>query len=243
MVKAFVLPPAGPLWLSLVGLALLKHFPRSGWTLVSGGIASLFALSMPAVAYVLLQCAGAPPPFDAAQAHRAQAIVILGGGIRQDAPEYEGDTLGRLTLDRVRYGARIARRTGLPVLVTGGSVRNSRSEGDLMRESLEREFSVPVRWVEMRARNTHENALLSAGILRAEGITRVVLVAHGFDMRRATAEFVSAGIEPIPAPTGISAGDYLTVSDFLPNIGGLQGSYYALYEILANGLRSVTTTR
>jgi hypothetical protein len=36
--------------------------------------------------------------------------------------EYGGDTLGRLTLERVRYGARVAKKTGLPVLVAGGSV-------------------------------------------------------------------------------------------------------------------------
>ena len=30
------------------------------------------------------------------------------------------DTLATLTLERVRYGARVARLTGLPVLVSGG---------------------------------------------------------------------------------------------------------------------------
>ena len=50
----------------------------------------------------------------------AEAIVILGGGTRRNAPEYGGDTLGRLTLERVRYGAQVAKLTALPVLVTGG---------------------------------------------------------------------------------------------------------------------------
>jgi len=243
LVKAAVLPPAGPFLLSLVGLALRGRYPRTGRTLAWAGMVLLFTLSMPVVAYLLLQCAGSPPPFDASRTHNAQAIVILGGGIRQDAPEYEGDTLGRLTLDRVRYGARVARRTGLPVLVTGGSVLESRSEGALMQESLEREFGVPVRWVEDKSRNTHDNAVLSAAILRSEGIARVVLIAHGFDMRRAMAEFAAAGIETIPAPTGISAGGSVSIADFLPTIGGLQGSYYATYEILADLLRSVAPVR
>jgi len=237
LVKALVLPPAGPLLLSLVGLALRKRFPRSGKSLVWAGMVMLLALSMPVVAFLLLQSAGSPPVFDPSRAQSAQAIVILGGGIRREALEYGGDTLGRLTLDRVRYGARVARMTGLPVLVTGGSVRGSRSEGELMRESLEREFSVPVRWVEARSRNTHDNAVLSTAILRREGIARIVLVAHGFDMRRALAEFAATGIEAIPAPTGISAAGYPTITDFLPTIGGLQGSYYAIYELLANFAR------
>ncbi|MBA3506786.1 MAG: YdcF family protein [Betaproteobacteria bacterium] len=241
LVKAFVLPPAGPFLLSLVGLTLKSRFPGTGRTLAWAGMILLFALSMPVVAYLLLQCAGSPPPFFPSHAHNAQAIVILGGGIRRDAPEYEGDTLGRLTLDRVRYGARLARVTGLPVLVTGGSVLESRPEGELMRESLEREFGVPVRWVETRSRNTRDNAVLSAKILRADAVARVVLVAHGFDMRRAVAEFAAAGIEAIPAATGISSGGSLSLADFLPTIGGLQGSYYATYEILADFLRSIVS--
>ena len=51
-----------------------------------------------------------------------------------------------------------------------------------MRQSLEEEFGVPVRWIEPESRNTHENAVRSAEILRAEGIREVVLVAHAFDM-------------------------------------------------------------
>ncbi|MBK7593641.1 MAG: YdcF family protein, partial [Betaproteobacteria bacterium] len=73
------------------------------------------------------------------QGESAQAIVIPGGGVRRNAPEYGGDTLGRLTLERVRYGARLAKQTGLPLLVTGGSVTgNTVPEAVLMKEALEK---------------------------------------------------------------------------------------------------------
>ena len=51
----------------------------------------------------------------------AQAIVVLGGGLYFDTPEYGGDTVGGSTLERLRYAATIARKTNLPVLVTGGA--------------------------------------------------------------------------------------------------------------------------
>ena len=95
--------------------------------------------------------------------------MILGGGTRRDAPEYGGDTLGQLTLERVRYGARVARLTGLPVLVTGGSVLGGETEAKLMQESLRAEVAVDVKWAEDRSRTTHENAILSAAILRRYG--------------------------------------------------------------------------
>jgi len=65
---------------------------------------------------------GESPVFDPVQASSAQAIVVLGGGTRRNAPEYGGDTLGALTLERLRYGTVVARVTHLPMLLSGGAV-------------------------------------------------------------------------------------------------------------------------
>ena len=242
VVKTLVLPPTGPLLVALVGLALLRRRFHLGPTLAWIGVLSLVALSTPAVAVLLLQLLKPPAPFDRGEASDAQAIVILGGGIRNDAPEYGGDTLNALTLERVRYGARLAKEIGLPVLVTGGSTYGGTPEAHLMREALQREYGLSARWAEDRSRTTRENAQNSAVLLRAAGIRRVVLVAHAFDMRRARAEFAAAGIATVPAATGIPSHGPSRLIDYLPGIGGLEGSYYALYEILANLLRFATTS-
>jgi uncharacterized SAM-binding protein YcdF (DUF218 family) len=240
VLKALILPPTGSLLLALAGLAVRRRLPRIGAGLAWTGVLSLLALSIPAISVLLLKPLDLPGPFDRAQAADAQAIVILGGGTRRDAPDYGGDTLATLTLERVRYGARVARETGLPVLVTGGSTYGGKPEADLMREALQREFGIAVRWAENRSRTTHENAQYSAVLLRAAGIGRVVLVAHAFDMRRAAAEFAAAGIATVPAATGIPSRGPARAFDFMPGIGALQGSYYALYEILANLVRIAT---
>jgi uncharacterized SAM-binding protein YcdF (DUF218 family) len=133
------------------------------------------------------------PPLDVGAAKSARALVILGGGVRRNAVEYGGDTLGRLTLERVRYGARVAHATELPVMVVGGSVFGGDTEAELMRVALEQEFAVPVRWLETKSRTTHENAKFAAVLLRDAGIDRVVLVAHSMDMPRAKAEFARYG--------------------------------------------------
>jgi uncharacterized SAM-binding protein YcdF (DUF218 family) len=235
--KPLVLPPTGLLLVALVGLALRNRFPRTGFALATAGVTLLLAISMPIVADTIAHVVDTSRPFNVADARNARAIVILGGGIRSAAPEYGGDTLGTLTLERVRYGARVARLTGLPVLVSGGVVLSGEPEASLMRQSLENEFGVPVRWVESASRTTHENAVLSAEILRREGIRRVVLVAHGFDMRRATAEFAAQGIDTVPAATGVHGDENYSLLDFLPSMKGLERSYFAFYEILANIVR------
>ncbi|MCC6197981.1 MAG: YdcF family protein [Burkholderiales bacterium] len=212
---------------------LIRRRPRLGRLLAVLGVVGLLLLSVPKVAQVLASGLPAYAPVDLAQAQSAQALVVLGSGTRREAAEYGGDTLSRRTLERVRYGARLARLTGLPVLVSGGSVYGGEAEGKLMREALESEFRVPVRWTEERSRTTAENARYSAQILRGAGVSRIVLVAHGVDMTRALAEFADHGIDAIPAATGISSREVGDLTDWLPSMAGLSASYEAVYEMSA----------
>jgi uncharacterized SAM-binding protein YcdF (DUF218 family) len=236
---ALVLPPNGPLIVAFAGLLLLGRRPRLGRALAWLGLTSLLVLSMPAVSDALHATLDQYPPLDLAKARNAQALVILGGGIRGDAPEYGGPTAGRLTLERVRYGARLARETRLPVLVSGGAVNNNITEAQVMRQVLLDEFGVAVAWAEARSRNTHENARRSAEILLPQGIRRVVLVAHELDMPRAKAEFEAAGFEVMPAPTMISSNAFGGLGDLIPEARSLESSYYALYEMLGNAVRRI----
>jgi uncharacterized SAM-binding protein YcdF (DUF218 family) len=239
LLKTLVLPPTASLLVAILGLALYRRFPRTGKGLAWAGVLSLTLLSIPVVADLLLLAIDNPPVFTVERTDGARAIVILGGG-KRNSLEYGGDTLGRLTLERVRYGARVAKLTSLPILVSGGSVSGGEAEARLMQQSLRDEYGIEVRWVEARSRNTHENALRSAEILKAAGIQRVILVAHAFDMPRATAEFSAAGIDTVPAATGIPGEGPTLALDYVPSIGGLQGSYYALYEIIANLVRRLS---
>ena len=240
---ALVLPPAGPLLLALAGLLVAWRRPALGRGLAWLGVLSLLALSLPIVAHLLVRTVDPGAALDPAAARDAQAIVILGGGVRREAPEFGGDTLGRLTLERVRYGAHLARRTKLPVLVTGGIVYGGDAEAVLMKKALEEEFGVRVQWVEANSRNTRENARLSAALLQPQGVRRVLLVGHGFDMRRALAEFSAAGLQATAAPTVIASGALRADHpvEWLPSMAALQGSYYALYELLAEAVRRART--
>jgi uncharacterized SAM-binding protein YcdF (DUF218 family) len=239
LLRGIVLPPAGPLFVAITGLAAVRRYPRTGRALIVIGIVSLFVLSVPAVAWLLEKSVEVAGPVVLEDARKAQAIVIPGGGVRRDALEYGGETLAGLTLERVRYGARLARETNLPVLVSGGAVFGGTPEAVLMRNVLEGEFAQPVKWVEVASRTTRENAQRSAELLRASGVTRIVLIAHGFDIRRAAAEYRAAGLSVVPAPTGLAPGPPDSVLDYLPSMAGLRGSYYALYEILANTVRAL----
>lgn len=227
-----VLLPPGPSVLALL-LAALVPRQKVRMSLFVFGLASLYLSSTPAVSnWLRMQLEVAPPV--ALQHHAAEAIVVLGADRRREAVEFGGgDTIARLGLERLRYAAWLQKKTGLPLLASGGSVEPGQvPEAELMRDIL-REFGVETTWLESHSRNTFENAMNTARILKGLGIGEVLLVTHGWHMPRAAEAFQFAGLRVIPAPTGLlGPNDNLDMYDWLPNASSLQMSYWALHEML-----------
>jgi uncharacterized SAM-binding protein YcdF (DUF218 family) len=234
LLTALILPPTGPLLLALGGLWLTRSNSRrwrnGGVLLAAMSLLGLLVLSLPVVGRMLMAPLEPHPPISREQLQRVQAIVILGGGSYSGAAEYGGDTVGPATLERLRYGARLARASRLPLLVTAGAPFGGRAEGVLMSEVLESEFGVKVRWVEAVSRNTAENASLSAPVLKAAGVSRIALLSHGWHLPRAIPLFENQGFEVIPAPMGFSAAPSPDWADWLPQ--DLGTSRVALHEYL-----------
>lgn len=168
-------------------------------------------------------------------ADASQAIVILGGGRHSQAPEYGADTVSRLTLERLRYGARLARHTGLPILVSGGRpFGEAKPEAALMAEVLREDFHVPVRWEEGDSRTTWENALDTRKRLAGTGVHRLYLVTQARHMPRAVLAFRAQGFTVTPAPTGFTTHDPHTpwLLNLLPQARALDNTSMASWEAL-----------
>ena len=232
LLSALALPPLSLILLALLGVLLTRRHPRTGRWLTGLSLLGLVVLSIPAVSIVLMRSLETYPPIAATQLSRAQAIVILGGGIYPGAPEYGADTVGQHTLERVRYGAYLQKRSGLPILVSGGAPFGSRPEADAMKETLEREFGAKVRWSESHSRDTAENANLSAAVLWPAKVTRIALVSHAWHLPRAIALFEKQGLEVIAAPTGFTPWPPMSAALFLPSADALARSSMALHEWL-----------
>lgn len=242
VLSVILLPPLLPLLWIGAGLLLLRRRPRLGRTLAWSGLLLALLLTTPAGVKFLTRPLESFPTLAAQELAAGQAIVILGGGQRGYLAEYGGATPNHLTLERLRYGARLARSSGLPVLVSGGTARDDAdAEAQLMAASLQSDFGVTPRWVEVRSRDTQENARYSARILETAGIRRIVLVTHAAHLRRATNEFVAHGIEVIPAPTAAlmneSTGAWF--ADLVPGPTAAFAGWYALHEWLGLAVQAV----
>jgi uncharacterized SAM-binding protein YcdF (DUF218 family) len=228
-----IVPPVNLLLPCFAATLLPRRWARLGRVLLAAGLGALLLLSLPIVSRSLIvsleRGLSLRPPAD----DPPSAIVILSGDTAG-----MGDTLevGALTLERERAGAALARSTKLPILVTGGRLPDDSGNlgsvtlGGLMALSLDRDFGVPVRWVEAEAQDTAENARFSAAMLREHGIHSIYLVTHAWHMKRALQAFAGTGISVTPSPVRMDASPRLRFVQFVPRAGAWLESYYALHE-------------
>jgi uncharacterized SAM-binding protein YcdF (DUF218 family) len=233
-VSAFLMPPLGLIVLFAIGFLLRKKWRRLGTWLSVASLFMLVLLSTSMGALLLIQpLEQLSPPLKSAHNSGAQAIVVLGGGQVQDAPEYGGMNIpNAITLMRLRYASKLYLDTGLPILVSGGTVGASQSEAALMARVLREDFSTPVKWLEESSENTAQNAQFSARILQPVCVQRILLVTDAMHMARAQRIFARNGFDVVMAPTQFISYSHQQFSpmDLIPEYQALYRASYALHE-------------
>ena len=221
IIAAFVLPP-GCLVVGLAGVAVyLRKRSRP---------AAIFCAAMGVLTWV-----GATKAFSDALMGRLESaytapakpdgdiIVVLGGGARTSSGYSASEALSQASLERASTAAHLQKKTGLPVLITGGAPASAQAESVLMARYLE-ETGVPHKSIitEEASRNTFENAEFSLKICEEKGYKRVILVTSAYHMPRAVLLFRKAGgeVTPFPVAKRVAPGGYRSVRDYLPGNDG-----------------------
>ena len=237
LLHVLAMPPMVLLLVAAAGLYLSKRRPQLGRALLASSLALLALLSIPVVGVSLAHLEQTEPALDLDHPPAADAVAVLGGGRNSHAAEYRGTAAPLpLTLARLVYAAHVAHRLNLPILVTG-----SHDEAEAMANALRRNLGTAARWVEDSSTDTYDNARHSAVLLRAAGLTRVIVVTDADHAPRATAEFRAAGLTAFAGPTQFAprVADVLAGPQFglLPTTEGLTYSEAALRELLGRLVR------
>jgi len=170
------------------------------------------------------------------KSQHVQAIVVLGGGVENEAVEYNGPSLSPDAMSRLLYGVHLSRITQLPLAYTGGigwaGSSDQTSEAAVAALALARLGAPALRWQESQSRDTRENALLTAALLKSEGVSHIALVTHAWHMPRSVRQFEAAGLDVIPAPMGYIRSDHSLLLQWLPSGKGLRDSGWVIREWL-----------
>jgi uncharacterized SAM-binding protein YcdF (DUF218 family) len=174
-----------------------RRVSKTGW----GRLSSFFFWSLAAIGGVVVVLTQTPlvswaarPLVVYAPLEKADAIVVLGGGVRPDG------VLTDATQRRLVYALRLLRGGYAPIVIlTGGNPEDpDLSESDPMeRVARELGFSPGTFIVETKAERTSEQALAVREIVRSRQMKSVILVTAPTHSFRALQTFRKAGVPVI----------------------------------------------
>lgn len=261
VLAALALPPVPFLVLALAGAWWARTRPRLGRGLVAFACVSIWLASCNRGAeWAERRFLAEPPALTAtdraalkarAAAGESIAIVVLGGGVDLQSPEFGRAALKMIALARLHYGVFLSRETCIPLAASGGrgwaaADDPAPSEAEVMATAARLEFEWPLRWTETASRDTHENAANTVPLLAAAGVREIVVVTNGWHMPRAMKEFRAAasatatgvpGAAPlriVAAPMGLAGSGDSALLGWMPSGEGAQRMRVVLRELLAS---------
>ncbi|SUB33005.1 inner membrane protein [[Pasteurella] mairii] len=233
LITAIILPPFNVILLFILSLILgaFDYKILSKFTALLG-ILILYVFSIPYTAQKLNDSLVIEDNLTLEDYQTAQAIVVLGGGLRDSKELFGTLAVPQIPLERLRYAAFLYEKTRLPILLSGSSP-NGNSEAKVMEKELQEFFHTPTRWLEEHSLTTSENAELVKKLLEKENINRIILVTNQWHMQRAKLLFEKQGFEVLPASVGngITPKSYeLGLMHFIPQAAAMPANMQALKE-------------
>ena len=219
------------------GLIAVLVFYRRRYTrrILLALIVFFYSISIPFTSNLLLGWIKLPQAEQAKLRPPYDVVVVLSGMVnlklsREGYIEYSD------AVDRILAGISLVRQgKAEKLLISGGTgslLDQSIKEADLLkRQALELGLDPGRIIIERDSRNTHENALYSARIIRGRGYRRILLVTSAFHMRRALACFRKQGISPDVLPVDYRSSSGISVFSFYPSFTGLLNIQIALREM------------
>lgn len=232
----FLLPPGSVvLLLALAGLWFLARRNALAGFVNLVLAALLWGISSAPVSDRLMGALEAP--YYTLPEPRGDAIVLLGGGVFDGAPDLSGKGApsGEM-LSRMATAVRLQKKLGVPVIVSGGKVFESRSpEAPIVRRFLV-DLGVPPGKILLddRSRDTVENARNACRICTERGFRAPIVVTSAYHMRRAVLSIEKAGMKAMPFPAGFRTwpGKTLERADYFPDAASLASTAAAVREYI-----------
>ncbi|UHG92470.1 YdcF family protein [Spirosoma oryzicola] len=191
-----------------------------------------------------------PPTSLAADSTKRVAIVLTGGMINGSKETPDHRFLLNREADRAAQALYLYKTGAVQtILISGGSgdlpfqVKQLSDEGEMTARFLTTAGVRPTDIVlERKSRNTHENALFTAKLLRARfPASQYVLVTSAFHMRRAVACFRKENVSVLPYPAAFrsSRRSFAPTEWLLPNEESFADAYYLVKELVGYTMYSV----
>jgi len=236
LITPFIIPPGLFVLILLVGAIVLQRRRKRA--------AGLFCMLMAAMIWVFatvpmadLVVAGLEERSTIPSQPQGDVIIMLGGGMYPGVRDMSGiGAPGFGTMERLVTAARLHRRLGVPIIVSGGTVfKNGGNIAEVGARFL-MDLGIPAEMIlsEDSSRDTYENAIYSKELCRLRSFKHPLLVTSAMHMPRALFCFEKAGLRVTPYPCGLTLWEERPShwSDYLPTAANLEITAAGLHERL-----------
>jgi uncharacterized SAM-binding protein YcdF (DUF218 family) len=231
----FLVYPVPLCFLALLGIVIFYHRRWARKALLAV-LALFYGLSIPYTANQVMHWLEVPrvdaktlrPPYD--------AVIVLSGTLHTQLAQ-QGYIEFTEAADRILTGILFVQQgLGKTLLMSGGTGNlfdQRTSEARLLKVfALQLGLRDDQVLVEAHSRNTYENALHTANMLRAHQLHHTLLITSASHMRRAVATFHKQGIFPDTYPVDYQAADIVTPFSFVPSASGVKKVTAVLHELI-----------
>jgi len=235
ILMSLILPPASLAILMAAGFVIVMFRRILGMFLIVTSFMFLCLLSISPVSDFLLKPLEKSAAHDNAKHEKADAIVVLGGGVRDLLWLGLESQPSETSLARLVAGVKLYKELHIPLVIIGGNgnpfeqeVKEAEAMGRIARG-----IGVPDNDVitENAPRNTLESASAAKKLIKGN---RIILVTSAFHMKRSSAMFRKQGFDVVTAPAGYRSEQRgLSLYSCIPRADSLNDSSAALAEYLS----------
>lgn len=216
-------------------ICLLRDRKHLATCFISLALVWLCFWSLPVTSHWLYALVSKEYPYRAAASFaKAEAIVVLGGGVKPANTLHPEPDIGN-SADRVWFASQLFHAGKAPLLVLSGLLPDGSlySEAHAMR-MLMLDLGVPDNAMisEGASINTQQNAAYTHRLLQRRGVHRILLVTSALHMKRAAAEFIQQGFEVTPAATDYRLEPAVGLRPYIPDASALLDNTGALKEVI-----------
>jgi len=234
LITPFLLPPGiFILLLGAMGIWALrrKNRPAAFISCISAALIWVFSISPTADLLMGGLEKGLTIPTD----YEADVILMLGGSLYAKSQDLSGrGAPGPGTMDRMVTAARLHRRLGIPIVVSGGRVLLTGAPIAHITKRFLTDLGVSPDAVilEDRSRDTYENAVYCKAICERYGFKKPLMVTSGYHVKRALLSFNKVGMAVVPVPCALTTwpGKKYGWQHCLPSAAALQTLATACHE-------------
>jgi uncharacterized SAM-binding protein YcdF (DUF218 family) len=236
ILSAFLLPP-GCFIVVLIGggiwLLSRKRLKSAILTLTVGVL--LWLASMPAMASLAVK--GLERGLTIPRELKGDVIILLGGEVKGDVKDLTGKGApSEEMLGRMVTAVRAQKKTGLPLLVSGGSLPGMNVTDSWVVQRFLTDLGVPPEKIiiEYKSRDTEENARYIEELCSRYGFRNPLLITSASHMKRSLLTFQRYGLAVTPLPSDfMSPGTWrFHLLQFLPKSTALELTTTAFHEYI-----------